>query len=123
MRVLLIHQNFPGQFRHLAPALAAAGHQVVAIGNRTDRAAPPGVRLLCAGGSVGDELRQPTAEARCSRQFAQGRLVARQLQLLAQEGWCPDVVVGHPFWGDLLFLDDVFPQVPLVALMEMDLLG
>ena len=123
MRVLLIHQNFPGQFRHLAPALAAAGHQVVAIGNRTDRSAPPGVRLLCAGGSVGDELRQPTAEARCSRQFAQGRLVARQLQLLAQEGWCPDVVVGHPFWGDLLFLDDVFPQVPLVALMEMDLLG
>ncbi len=123
MRVLLIHQNFPGQFRHLAPALAAAGHQVVAIGNRADRPAPPGVRLLNAGGNVGDELRQPSAEARCQQQFAQGRRVARQLQRLAEEGWCPEVVVGHPFWGDLLFLDDVFPAVPLVALMEMDLLG
>lgn len=122
MRVLLIHQNFPGQFRHLAPALAAAGHEVVACGNRGDRAFP-GLRLLNAGGSVGEELRQPSAEARCQRQFAQGRRVARQLHSLADEGWCPDVVVGHPFWGDLLFLDDVFPQVPLVALMELDLLG
>eukprot|EP01036_Dinobryon_divergens_P001279 gene1278-biopygen1126 len=24
MNILFIHQNFPGQFRHLAPALAAA---------------------------------------------------------------------------------------------------
>lgn len=72
---------------------------------------------------MGDELRQPSAEARCQRQFAQGRRVAIQLQVLAQRGWHPEVVVGHPFWGDLLFLDDVFPGVPLVALMEMDLLG
>ena len=122
MRVLLIHQNFPGQFRHLAPALAAAGHQVVAIGNRADRGFPA-VRLLNAGGSVGEELRQPSAEARCQQQFVQGRRVAGQLQRLVAEGWHPDVVVGHPFWGDLLFLDDHFPQVPLVALMELDLLG
>jgi hypothetical protein len=25
MRILFIHQNFPGQFRHLAPALAGQG--------------------------------------------------------------------------------------------------
>jgi hypothetical protein len=26
----------------------------------------------------------------------------------------------HPFWGDGLFLDDVYPDVPLVALLEID---
>jgi glycosyltransferase involved in cell wall biosynthesis len=31
MNILFIHQNFPGQFRHLAPALAAAGHRVDAL--------------------------------------------------------------------------------------------
>lgn len=31
MRVLFIHQNFPGQFRHLAPAMARLGHEVVAM--------------------------------------------------------------------------------------------
>ena len=31
MNILFIHQNFPGQFKHLAPALAAAGHRCVAL--------------------------------------------------------------------------------------------
>ena len=33
MHLLLIHQNFPGQFRDLAPLWLAAGHQVRAIGS------------------------------------------------------------------------------------------
>ena len=31
MKILFIHQNFPGQFKFLAPALAEAGHDVVAM--------------------------------------------------------------------------------------------
>ena len=31
MRILFIHQNFPGQFRYLAPALQKAGHDVLAL--------------------------------------------------------------------------------------------
>ena len=29
-----MHQNFPGQFKHLAPALVAQGHEVVTFVNR-----------------------------------------------------------------------------------------
>ena len=46
MRILFIHQNFPGQFRHIAQAWAARpGWQLLAIGRDT---APglPGVRCL-----------------------------------------------------------------------------
>lgn len=31
MKILFIHQNFPGQFKHLAPALAARGDEVIAL--------------------------------------------------------------------------------------------
>ena len=31
MKILFVHQNFPGQFKFLAPALAAQGHEVVAM--------------------------------------------------------------------------------------------
>ena len=31
MRILFIHQNFPGQFKFLAPALVQQGHTVVAM--------------------------------------------------------------------------------------------
>lgn len=31
MKILVVHQNFPGQFLHLAPALVAKGHEVHAL--------------------------------------------------------------------------------------------
>ncbi len=120
MRVLLIHQNFPGQFRQLAPALLAAGHGVIGLGAREEPWAETGVPYRSCGGRPDQEMRQTNPEMRITAQMAQGRRVSRQLKALRGEGWIPDVVVAHPFWGDVLFLDDVFPTVPLVALLELD---
>ena len=36
MKILLIHQNFPGQFRGLVPELISAGHDVRAISMRQE---------------------------------------------------------------------------------------
>ena len=36
-KYLLIHQNFPGQYKHLAPALAARGDQVVALTPKVEK--------------------------------------------------------------------------------------
>ena len=47
MVFLFLHQNFPGQFAHLAPALAAKGHQVFALSSRfTKPDTWRGVRLI-----------------------------------------------------------------------------
>jgi hypothetical protein len=32
LRVLFVHQNFPGQFKHLAAALVEKGHSLMARG-------------------------------------------------------------------------------------------
>ena len=31
MKILFVHQNFPGQFLHLAPELARRGHECLAL--------------------------------------------------------------------------------------------
>ena len=31
MNILFVHQNFPGQFKHLAPKLVSLGHNVIAM--------------------------------------------------------------------------------------------
>ncbi len=36
MKILFVHQNFPGQFLHLAPALAARGHHCLALTDATN---------------------------------------------------------------------------------------
>ena len=43
MRLLFVHQNFPGQYLHLAPALRARGHEVRALGMRQRDTGPDGV--------------------------------------------------------------------------------
>jgi glycosyltransferase involved in cell wall biosynthesis len=123
LRVLLLHPNFPGQFRQLAPALKAAGHDVVGVGARAQPWAETGVAYRCCGGDPHTDLRHGNPEMRLTAQLAHGRRVAGILSRLAAEGWCPDVVLVHPFWGDVLFLDDVFPGVPLLALLEIDFQG
>ena len=46
MQLLFLHQNMPGQFRHLAAHLAAAGHRVVFVTKRGDRTLPGVERIV-----------------------------------------------------------------------------
>jgi hypothetical protein len=51
MRILFVHQNFPGQYKHLAPALADdPAKEVVAIGDEANihraRGLHPRMRLF-----------------------------------------------------------------------------
>ena len=45
MRFLFVHQNCPGQFKHLAPSLAAEGHEVVFISQK-GKPTPVGVKKV-----------------------------------------------------------------------------
>lgn len=125
MRILLIHQNYPGQFLHLVPGLILRGHDVVGIGSRPTPWGLSGQsgRYLCAGGEPDQTMHLEQPEARIVGQLNQARRVCQQLQRLKNEGWQPDLIVGHPFWGELLLVDDVFASTPLIALMELDLGG
>lgn len=117
MNILFIHQNFPGQFRHLAPALAAAGHRVDALAMH--RRAPPAGVVQHAygvtrqpGRDVHPLLRE--AEAKVLR----GEACAAAMLRLARSGYRPDLIVANPGWGEALFAKDVFPAARLVQLLE-----
>jgi len=117
MNVLFIHQNFPGQFRHLAPALAAAGHRADALAMHR-RPPPPGVAQHTYGinrrGGHGMHPLLRDAEAKVLR----GEACAAAMLRLARSGYRPDVVIANPGWGEALFVKDVFPDTRLVCLLE-----
>lgn len=49
----------------------------------------------------------------------QGQEVWRICKKLEQEeGFKPDIIVAHPGWGDVLFLKDLWPDVPLLSFFE-----
>ncbi len=120
MNILLVHQNFPGQYRHLAPYLARQGHRVVAVGERRRgrEIRIPGVRYVAydpprgATSSTHHYLRATEANVR------RGQQVVRLALDLARSGWRPRLICAHPGWGESLFLKDVFPQARILNYYE-----
>ena len=113
MRVLLIHQNFPGQFRQLAPYLQRQGHELVAI---CSHQRPTGVscrtlRYVEPPSLEGQALGTMLAHDAWQRASA----VAQLCQQLNHEGWQPDCIAVHSGWGESLALREVWPHVPQVV--------
>ena len=116
MRLLFIHQNFPGQYKHLAAHYAAKqGCEVVGVGEKGNllRAKPqiPGVKLLAYDMPPlkGDSLQ---------RAIARGKRVASGAARLRSAGFVPDVIFAHIGWGEALFLKDVFPEARILLYCE-----
>ena len=117
VKALFVHQNCPGQFRHLAPAIAAEGHEVVFIGQK-NKPTPAGVKRL-----EYEPHRKVTPKihpylAGTEAAILNGHAVARMGFALREKGFKPDVMIGNPGWGETLFLKDVWPESPLISLSE-----
>ena len=114
MNILFIHQNFPGQFKHLAPALAQAGHRVLAM---TMREAPDrfwnGVELVPYGASRSSTPGIHPWVVDWETKVIRGEACFRAALQLKAGGFMPDAIVAHPGWGESLFLKDVWPQARL----------
>ena len=124
MRILLIHQGFPGQFKHLIGALQARGDELWAIsGPRAQQQIPAGVRYLPYKLERGNGRDTLPLASELETKVIRGEAVAAVAARLAEGAvtgapWQPDLIAGHPGWGEMLFLGDVWPEVPQLHYVE-----
>lgn len=118
MRFLFLHQNFPGQFRHLAAHLARdPQHTVVSIG-QPNAIALREVKLI--------RYKPHRTPAQSTHRYLRsvegavlaGQAVAERLAVLKQSGFAPDVIIAHPGWGEALYVKDIFPRAKLFSFCE-----
>ena len=122
MRILFIHQNFPGQYLHIVQRLAQIGsHQLVALGiNPLDRSRqlPDSLQhfryRLDRGNSKDVHPLVMETETKVIR--AEG--CARAAKKLKDKGFTPDLICAHPGWGESLFLKTIWPTSPLLCYQE-----
>ncbi|GAN59437.1 glycosyl transferase family 1 [Acetobacter cibinongensis] len=118
MKYLFIHQNFPGQYLHLVRHLVQqGGHEIVFI-SEDNANVIQGVRR------VRYRLPRPVAEGAHPgvRELDSGLMradeVAKAAATLKNLGFVPDIILGHHGWGELLNIQDVYPDVPVIGYFE-----
>ena len=120
MKFLFVHQNMPGQYRELITWLAERpeGHEIYFLTQRNDIHLP-GVTTVTykahhapATDAYGLSKDWETAAGT----GIGAALAARQLQ--GERGWTPDIIIGHTGWGELLFMKEVWPDVPVIGFFE-----
>lgn len=120
MNILFIHQNFPGQFKHLAADLARTGHQVKALTLRVkERTSWNGVDIVPYSIVKRSEQRTHPWVLDFDSKVTRAESCYRAARLLREQGYTPDVIIAHHGWGEALFLRDVWPEARLGLYCEL----
>ena len=114
MNILFIHQNFPGQFKFLAPALVQRGHTVVAMTmQKTEAQVWQGVRLVPYSAHRGTTPNVHPWVSDFETKTIRGEACFRAALQMKSQGFMPDVIMAHHGWGESLFLKEVWPEARL----------
>jgi len=117
MQILFIHQNFPGQYKHVAAALVARGDEVTALCIENNPA-PTGVRVLRYSPKRGNTPNIHPWVQDTETKVIRGEACFHAARQLNAQGYRPDIICAHPGWGEALFLKEVWPNVPLLSYFE-----
>lgn len=119
MRVLFVHQNFPGQFRHVAAALAKRpGTQIAAITDAANKQALAGLATARYRFEAKPIAGLSAAAMALATRFRRGEAAAAAMLELKKRGFVPDLVIGHPGWGEMMLAKEVFPSSRMIAHAE-----
>lgn len=120
MRLLLLHPNFPAQFRHVAGALGRDPKNQVVFATKNERpewkikGVKKAVYKFEENKTEGrHKLVDPFEEA-----VRQGEAVYALLADLKSKGFKPDLIYGHSGWGTTLYVKEVYPETPLLCYFE-----
>jgi glycosyltransferase involved in cell wall biosynthesis len=114
MKILFIHQNFPAQFKDLAPFLVARGHEVRALTMRDEKQVEwEGVKITTYGGSRSSTSGIHPWVADFETKTIRGEACFRAAMKLKAEGYTPDKIIAHHGWGESLFIKEVWPDAKL----------
>ena len=116
-QVLFMHQNFPGQYRHLAPALNEnKNYEVSALSINKNHV--PNIKQHFYTLNVGNNEKTHRLALEFEAKMIRAEAAALRCIELKKEGISPDVIISHPGWGETLFVKEVWPKAKIMNYFE-----
>jgi len=109
----------PGQYKHLAPHLAAdKNNEVVFLTKPKPKINLPNVKKIEYQVNRDSKKHIHKYLIGFERGIFAGQEAWRVCNQLKQKGFTPDIIIAHSGWGDGLFLKDIYPNTPILSFME-----
>jgi len=118
MVILFIHQNFPGQYKHLIRHFAEKPDCRVLFVTQSKGHLTNGVERIVYDPALPQSLDCHPFTVEFDGAVRTGLAVADVCRKLKADGVRPDVICGHNGWGEMLFVKDVFPDAPILSYFE-----
>lgn len=121
MRILFMHNNFPGQYRriykHIMDDPSITGVDMVQATLASNEQKTPIKKVTYK------PHREPTQGIHPSlvsteRAVIMGQAAYKSLQAVKKRGFNPDIILAHSGWGANMFMRDLFPDAKLLTYYE-----
>ena len=118
MRILFLHNNFPGQYRRIAAHLKRVEGVEMLAGTLKSNEQDFGVSRLdyTLHRDVTKDIHPMLASA--EKAVLTGQAAFKALYPLKSRGWTPDLVMAHSGWGPSLLVKELWPDTKLLCLYE-----
>tara|TARA_Y100000766_G_C18880069_1_gene592934 strand:+ start:625 stop:1872 length:1248 start_codon:yes stop_codon:yes gene_type:complete len=115
--ILFIHQNFPAQYKHLAPALAKnLDYEVHSLS--MNNTSVEGIKHHKYSVTKANTSNLTRLAVEFESKIIRAEAAADKCFELKESGFNPDLIISHPGWGETLFMKEIWPNCKILNYFE-----
>lgn len=118
MNILFLHRSFPAQFKYIAYELAKDSNNNVVFITNSEAFEIEGIEKVIYKPEIFDIGNSNPYLNSYNSAIAHAKGAARVALNLKNKGFIPDIIYGHSGWGVMMFMKDIFPDVPMLCYFE-----
>ncbi len=118
MRILFMHNNFPGQYRRIMDYLKKNTKYEMAVATLDTNKQQFNLPKITYTPHREPRKDIHPALITTERSTIMGQAAYKSLLPLKQSGKTPDIILSHSGWGGSMFLRDLFPKAKLLSYFE-----
>ena len=115
VKILFIHQNFPGQFIHISKYLRKKFDVYSMSFNDTQI---KGIKHYQCEYSLQNKLNNDDLSIEFETKVIRAKIVSEKCNELKEKGFIPDIIIAHSGWGEPLLLKNIWINVKIISYME-----